>query len=92
MSGSFVRVISIRSGVPEQIGLCIVAACCSGRPSTTTSAARPIWSATTGHRVAAVVEPRFEIGVYLDLARYMGVRIEHILETHDHADHAALRT
>jgi hydroxyacylglutathione hydrolase len=37
--------------------------------------------------VAAVVDPRFEIGVYLDLARYLQVRIEHILETHDHADH-----
>jgi glyoxylase-like metal-dependent hydrolase (beta-lactamase superfamily II)/rhodanese-related sulfurtransferase len=39
--------------------------------------------------VAAVVDPRFEIDVYLDLARYMGVRIEHILETHNHADHVS---
>jgi len=39
--------------------------------------------------VAAVVDPRLEIGVYLDLARYMGVRIEHILETHNHADHVS---
>ncbi len=38
---------------------------------------------------AAVVDPRFEIDVYLDLARYMGVRIEHILETHNHADHVS---
>ena len=39
--------------------------------------------------VAAVVDPRFEIDVYLELARYMGVRIEHILETHNHADHVS---
>ena len=39
--------------------------------------------------VAAVVDPRFEIDVYLDLARYLGVRIEHILETHNHADHVS---
>ena len=37
--------------------------------------------------VAAVVDPRFEIDDYLALARYMSVRIEHILETHNHADH-----
>jgi glyoxylase-like metal-dependent hydrolase (beta-lactamase superfamily II)/rhodanese-related sulfurtransferase len=37
--------------------------------------------------VAAVVDPRFDIDEYLDLARYMNVRIEHILETHNHADH-----
>jgi rhodanese-related sulfurtransferase/glyoxylase-like metal-dependent hydrolase (beta-lactamase superfamily II) len=37
--------------------------------------------------VAAVVDPRFEIGDYLELARYLNVRIEHILETHNHADH-----
>lgn len=39
-----------------------------------------------GVGIAAVVDPRFEIDVYLDLARYNGVRIEHILETHNHAD------
>jgi rhodanese-related sulfurtransferase/glyoxylase-like metal-dependent hydrolase (beta-lactamase superfamily II) len=39
--------------------------------------------------IAAVVDPRFEIDVYLDLARYTGVRIEHILETHNHADHVS---
>jgi len=39
--------------------------------------------------VAAVVDPRFEIGEYLDLARYMGVAIEHVLETHNHADHVS---
>ena len=39
--------------------------------------------------VAAVVDPRFEIDEYLDQARYMGVSIEHILETHNHADHVS---
>ncbi|MDQ3722752.1 MAG: MBL fold metallo-hydrolase [Actinomycetota bacterium] len=39
--------------------------------------------------IAVVVDPRFETDVYLDLARYMGVRIEHILETHNHADHVS---
>ena len=38
---------------------------------------------------AAVVDPRFEIQVYLELADYLGVRIEHILETHNHADHVS---
>jgi glyoxylase-like metal-dependent hydrolase (beta-lactamase superfamily II)/rhodanese-related sulfurtransferase len=37
--------------------------------------------------VAAVVDPRFDIYEYLELARYFQVRIEHILETHNHADH-----
>jgi len=39
--------------------------------------------------VAAVVDPRFEIDEYLELARYIGVSIEHILETHNHADHVS---
>lgn len=39
--------------------------------------------------VAAVVDPRFEIDEYLELARYMGVSIEHVLETHNHADHVS---
>lgn len=39
--------------------------------------------------VAAVVDPRFDIDEYLDRARYVGVRIEHILETHTHADHVS---
>jgi glyoxylase-like metal-dependent hydrolase (beta-lactamase superfamily II)/rhodanese-related sulfurtransferase len=38
---------------------------------------------------AAVVDPKLEIGEYLRLARYMGVSIEHILETHNHADHVS---
>ena len=37
--------------------------------------------------IAAVVDPRFDIDEYLELARYLHVRIEHILETHNHADH-----
>jgi hydroxyacylglutathione hydrolase len=40
-------------------------------------------------KVAAVVDPRFEIDEYLELARYMNVRIEHVLETHNHADHVS---
>ena len=39
--------------------------------------------------VAAVVDPRFEIDAYLELARYMGVTIEHVFETHNHADHVS---
>jgi hydroxyacylglutathione hydrolase len=39
--------------------------------------------------VAAVVDPQLDIGVYLRLARYSGVHVEHILETHNHADHVS---
>src|SRR5215212_5885158 len=39
--------------------------------------------------VAAVVDPRFEVDEYLELARYMGVSIEYIFETHNHADHVS---
>ena len=39
--------------------------------------------------IAAVVDPRLDIDEYLRLARYMGVRIEHVLETHNHADHVS---
>ena len=39
--------------------------------------------------VAAVVDPKFDIEEYLALARYFGVSIEHILETHNHADHVS---
>ncbi|HYN91419.1 MAG TPA: MBL fold metallo-hydrolase, partial [Thermoleophilaceae bacterium] len=39
--------------------------------------------------VAAVVDPRFEIDPYLELARYLGVEIGHVLETHNHADHVS---
>src|SRR4051812_8810667 len=39
--------------------------------------------------IAAVVDPKFDIEDYLALARYMGVSIEHVLETHNHADHVS---
>src|SRR5437764_1891119 len=39
--------------------------------------------------VAAVIDPRFEIDEYLELASYLNVRIEHVLETHNHADHVS---
>ena len=39
--------------------------------------------------VAAVIDPRFEIDEYLELARYLGVHIDHVLETHNHADHVS---
>jgi glyoxylase-like metal-dependent hydrolase (beta-lactamase superfamily II)/rhodanese-related sulfurtransferase len=39
--------------------------------------------------VAAVVDPKLDIEEYLALARYMGVSIEHVLETHNHADHVS---
>ena len=39
--------------------------------------------------IAAVVDPKFEIQEYLELAQYLNVSIEHILETHNHADHVS---
>src|ERR687896_490302 len=42
-----------------------------------------------GAGVAAVVDPRLDIDEYLRLARYSGVHIEHVLETHNHADHVS---
>src|SRR5918996_3344896 len=39
--------------------------------------------------IAAVVDPRLDIDEYLRLARYSGVHIEHVLETHNHADHVS---
>ncbi len=39
--------------------------------------------------VAAVVDPKLDIGDYLSAARYVGVSIEHVLETHNHADHVS---
>jgi hydroxyacylglutathione hydrolase len=40
-----------------------------------------------GH--AAVIDPQWDIDPYRRLARLHGVRIEHILETHTHADHVS---
>jgi glyoxylase-like metal-dependent hydrolase (beta-lactamase superfamily II)/rhodanese-related sulfurtransferase len=42
-----------------------------------------------GSGIAAVVDPQWDIEPYLDLARLHGVRIEHVLETHNHADHVS---
>jgi hydroxyacylglutathione hydrolase len=39
--------------------------------------------------VAAVVDPKLEIDDYLAFARYVGVSIDHVLETHNHADHVS---
>src|SRR5436305_2092539 len=47
----------------------------------------PPQSCTT--TTAAAVDPRWDIGPYLELARYVGVEIEHVLETHNHADHVS---
>jgi glyoxylase-like metal-dependent hydrolase (beta-lactamase superfamily II)/rhodanese-related sulfurtransferase len=40
---------------------------------------------------AAVVDPRWDIEVYLELAAQEGVRIAHVLDTHMHADHVSGR-
>jgi hydroxyacylglutathione hydrolase len=39
--------------------------------------------------VGAVVDPKLDIDEYLRLARFLGIDIEHILETHNHADHVS---
>jgi hydroxyacylglutathione hydrolase len=39
--------------------------------------------------VAAVVDPQWDIEPYRRLARLHGVRIGHVLETHNHADHVS---
>jgi hydroxyacylglutathione hydrolase len=38
---------------------------------------------------AVVVDPQWDIDPYLRLSRLHGVRIEHVLETHNHADHVS---
>jgi hydroxyacylglutathione hydrolase len=43
----------------------------------------------TGSGIAAVVDPQWDIDPYLHLSRLHGVRIEHVLETHNHADHVS---
>ena len=42
-----------------------------------------------GSGTAAVVDPQWDIAPYLHLSRLHGVRIEHVLETHNHADHVS---
>jgi rhodanese-related sulfurtransferase/glyoxylase-like metal-dependent hydrolase (beta-lactamase superfamily II) len=39
--------------------------------------------------VAAVIDPQWDIDPYLRLSRLHGVRIAHVLETHNHADHVS---
>jgi len=39
-----------------------------------------------GTTACAIVDPRRDIGIYLDAAKDMGMKITHILETHLHAD------
>jgi glyoxylase-like metal-dependent hydrolase (beta-lactamase superfamily II)/rhodanese-related sulfurtransferase len=43
----------------------------------------------TASGVAAVVDPQWDIDPYLHLARLHGVRVKHVLETHNHADHVS---
>jgi glyoxylase-like metal-dependent hydrolase (beta-lactamase superfamily II)/rhodanese-related sulfurtransferase len=43
----------------------------------------------TGAGVAAVVDPQWDIEPYLRLSRLHGVRIAHVIETHNHADHVS---
>lgn len=46
-----------------------------------------VCSTETGE--CAVVDPRWEVEPYLDLAGQHGFRITHIVETHNHADHVS---
>jgi hydroxyacylglutathione hydrolase len=39
--------------------------------------------------IAAVVDPQWDIDQYVRLSRLHGARIEHVLETHNHADHVS---
>jgi glyoxylase-like metal-dependent hydrolase (beta-lactamase superfamily II)/rhodanese-related sulfurtransferase len=43
----------------------------------------------SGCGVAAVVDPQWDIEPYLRLSRLHGLHIEHVLETHNHADHVS---
>ncbi len=38
---------------------------------------------------AAVIDPRWEIDDYLQAAARLGASVEHIVETHTHADHVS---
>jgi glyoxylase-like metal-dependent hydrolase (beta-lactamase superfamily II)/rhodanese-related sulfurtransferase len=40
---------------------------------------------------AVVVDPRWDIDVYLEIARSEKLTIEHVIDTHDHADHVSGR-
>ena len=39
-----------------------------------------------GTDTCAIVDPRRDVGIYLDAARALGMKITHVLETHLHAD------
>src|SRR3954447_10659133 len=41
------------------------------------------------HGVAVVVDPQWDIDPYRRLARLHGVRLGHVVETHNHADHVS---
>ena len=47
--------------------------------------------AETAAGVGAVVDPKWTVEDYLDLAREHGFRIAHVIETHNHADHLSGR-
>lgn len=47
--------------------------------------------ADTAAGVGAVVDPKWDIDEYLELARVHGFRIAHVVETHNHADHVSGR-
>src|SRR4051794_22165573 len=40
---------------------------------------------------AIVVDPRWDVDIYLGLARAAGARITYVVDTHDHADHVSGR-
>lgn len=44
---------------------------------------------STQTRHCAVVDPRWEIEPYLEIAEQQGFRITHVVETHNHADHVS---
>jgi hydroxyacylglutathione hydrolase len=48
--------------------------------------------ADTTAGVGAVVDPKWDIDEYLELARVHDVRIAHVVETHNHADHMSGRS
>ena len=43
------------------------------------------------HGEAIVVDPRWDVDIYLELAAGAGAQIIHVVETHDHADHVSGR-
>ena len=39
-----------------------------------------------GAKTCAIVDPRRDVNVYLEAAKFLGMKVTHILETHLHAD------